>query len=470
MKKMKIIVVGIVVAAITILTANGQNLVIKNVNVIDVEEGSIIARQDIWVENGIITKISKHRSKKSKNKNTVEIEGDGKYLLPGFIDTHVHVAIGPVYGSIVNSKPVLGMRLEEDLPRITSELLLSHGVTTSRDPGGKTSVTVQVKRDIASGKMAGPEFLVAGTIIDTSEFINLAVSRKNKDDVIAEIRRQKKSGVDFIKFYTSLGPELLQSGIEEAHRLNLGTIGHLHSTSWTEASQMGIDNIVHIIPGNDSYIPESYRSAYNQSTAFGSKAFYKWFEYVDLESVSIENMIVRLRENGTSVDPTLVVFHAVFFGNTSQYNTSPFLDQLPETLIGNWRSFFNFNLGWVEQDFVDAQKVWPKVQRFTKMLHDGGVLLTVGTDANNPWIVGGDSFHRELKLLTECGLSSAEVLKMGTLNGAKLLNIDGRTGTIEVDKEADFVLLNSNPLEDIENSRDIAMTISNGVVVYDSKE
>jgi imidazolonepropionase-like amidohydrolase len=100
-----------------------------------------------------------------------------------------------------------------------------------------------------------------------------------------------------------------------------------------------------------------------------------------------------------------------------------------------------------------------------KMLHNEGILITAGTDANNPWIVPGDSFHKELILLKDCGLSPAEVLKIATLNGAKLLGIDYRTGTIEKGKEADLILLNANPLDDLGNIRDIHAVLSNGTVV-----
>lgn len=279
--------------------------------------------------------------------------------------------------------------------------------------------------------------------------------------MIKEIRKQKEAGVDFIKFYTSLSPELLELGINEAKKMKLGTIAHLHSTSWTKASRLGIDNIVHIIPGSDTYMPEEHRAIYQQYELVGKAAF-KWFEYVDLESEVIANLITTLKNNNTSVDPTLVVFHATFFGNTSEYTSNDLFNEYPKVLVDNWKTF-NFNLGWTDEDFDDAQKVWPKVQKFVKMLHDNDILLTTGTDGNNPWIIPGDSYHREIKLLANSGLTNAEILKMATLNGARLLKIEDRTGTIEKGKEADLVMLKSNPLIDINNTRDIIMVFSNGV-------
>lgn len=465
MKKIKIIILGIVVAAISIQISNGQDLLIKNVNVIDVENGELQKGTDIYIQNGVIVNISKSKKRKKIDQNSTVIDGTGKYLMPGYVDTHVHVAMGPIGMAIEDGKPVVQLSILDSLPKITSELLVEHGITTSRDPGGKTEVTVQTKKDIAAGKMKGPEFFVAGSILDTTAFANLVAKVTNEKEVRDEIRKQKNAGVDYIKLYTSLTPELTKIGIDESHKLGLKTISHLHTTSWTEASNLGIDNIVHIIPGHERYLPEDHRAAYHQAAMMGAIGFYKWFEYVDLESDEIIDLILTLKENNTSIDPTLVVFHATFFGNTTQYKSNEKLNELPAELLNNWKTAFNFNIGWKEQQFSEAQRTWPKVQQFVMMLHEGGILLTAGTDANNPWIVPGNSYHKELALLKECGLTNAEVLKIATLNGAKLLEIDDRIGTIEKGKEADLVLLNSNPLDDIRSSSDINTVLLNGAII-----
>ena len=446
-------------------STEAQDLVIKNINVIDVKKGIVKENMDVRISNGMISRVSKHKRYREHDENIKIIDGSAKYLMPGFIDTHVHMAMGKVDVSLMDGQPSIGMQLEDDLPEITANLLLKHGITTGRDPGGLTDVTVKTKKKIAAGEISGPEMFVAGSILDNTQFTNLVATVRSKNEVVEEIRRQKEAGVDFIKFYTSLTPELLKVGVAEAHKLKLGTIAHLHSTSWTTVSRLGIDNIVHIIPGSEDYLPDENKASYHQYELMGSKAFYKWFEYVDLECEAVANMIKTLKTNNTSIDPTLVVFHATFFGNSDAYSSNELLNELPQRMVDNWKASFNFNLGWTEEDFTDAQKVWPKVQKFVRMLHDNNILLTAGTDANNPWVVPGDSYHRELKLLSECGLTNAEVLKIATLNGAKILNIEDRVGSVERGKEADLVLLHSNPLVDIKNSSDIFMSISNGVEI-----
>lgn len=445
--------------------AYSQDLVIKNTNVLRVENGEIEENMDVEIRDGVIFNISKHGGKSAYGRDITVIDGGGNYLMPGFIDTHVHMAMGEVEVAFAGGEPVLKMELEPKLPGISGQLLLKHGITTARDPGGLTEVVVDVREKIASGEISGPELFTAGSIIDTTQFVNLVATIKSEAALREEIGKQKEAGVDFIKFYTSLSPELLVAGLEEAKKLGLGTIGHLHASSWSEASRLGLENIVHITPASEVYLPAEHRETYRQFELTGSKATYKWFEFVDLDSELIAELIRTLKENKTAIDPTLVVFHAAFFGDTEEYTSNPQLSSYPQALVDSWKTFFNFTIGWTNDDFRNAQQVWPKVQKFVKMLHDEGIFLTVGTDSNNPWIIPGDSYHREIKLLVDSGLDNWDVLKMATINGARLLKIDSRTGSIEKGKEADLVMLKSNPLEDINNTRDIAMVFSNGVQI-----
>ncbi|MFD2562515.1 amidohydrolase family protein [Aquimarina rubra] len=462
MKKQCIVLLTL--CALFLMNAKAQDLVIKNVNVIDVENGILKTSQDVLIKGKKIQKIVNSKPGKVYE-NAKVIDGTEKYLSPGFVNSHVHVALGPVGVEFEDKKPVLAIKLEKELPKITLELLLEYGITTARDPGGYTQSTVQAKKQIENGLLKGPELLVAGSILDTSRFKNLTATVHNTSQIREEIRAQYKAGVDLVKLYTSLTPEFLEAGIDEAHKLGLGTVAHLHSTSWTEAANLGIDNIVHIIPGNDSYIPESKREDYHNAEKMGTKAFFKWFELVDLDSKEIKEMIKALKSNDVSIDPTLIPFHAAFFGDQGLYQSNELLKRLPEPLVTNWKTVFNFNIGWTKDDFEIAHNVWPKVERFTRMLHEEGIMLTAGTDANNPWIVPGDSFHKELKLLKACGISNKDVLRIATINGAKLLNLENQIGSITIGKDADLVLLSKNPLEDISATSNLELIISNGEII-----
>lgn len=463
---MKLLALLLVITISTTLNAFAQSLFISNTNIVDVKNGAILSSRDVLIEHGIIKQIVPHKLGKSSG-DVTHIDGAGKFIIPGFIDTHVHVAIGPVGVTLIDGKPVLEIKLDDELTKTTAKLLLDHGVTTARDPGGFTEITVSAKNRIAKGEIPGPELLVAGSIIDTLQFKNLTSQIKTEQEIRDEILLQKEAGVDMVKLYTSLSPRQLKVGIDYAHSIGLTTVSHLHTTTWTQAAELGLDNIVHIIPGSDQLLPNEKRADYNQAALLGAIAFYKWFEYVDLESSEITEMIAALVENDVSVDPTLVPFHAAFFGNQNIYQSNPKLDLLPRSLVENWETTFNFNLGWNSKDFEIAQSVWPKVEKLLRMLDDAGILLTAGTDANNPWIVPGDSFHEELQLFGKAGFSNAEVLKIATYNGAKLMKIEDRVGLIKEGYEADLVILDENPLHNLKATREIYKIINNGKVIRD---
>lgn len=466
MKKIRNLLIMIMSLSLTPMI--GQDLIIEHVNVVDVETGELLRNQNVSVREGKITRIQAKPIGPEENVRT--IDGSGKYLLPGFIDSHAHISMGPVSLEYEEGKPVLVLSPDEELKNKSLELLLKFGVTSVRDPGGNTEIMVSTKRAVNQKKIAGPELFVAGHVIDKIEFRNLTTKVTSIAEIQEEVRRQKRAGVDIIKLYTSLSPAMIKAGIDEAHKQGLLSTAHLHSTSWKEAAELGIDNIVHIIPGNEYGLPESKKDEYHGISAFGTKAFFKWFELVDLDGPEIKEMIAALKRNNVSIDPTLVPFHAAFFGDTGEYQSNELLSELPDAMLENWKTIFNFNIGWTPEDFKIAKKAWPKVQRFTRMLYENGILLTAGTDANNPWTVPGDSFHRELVLLNKCGIPAADVLKMATINGAKIVRADARIGSIKVGKEADLVLLDHNPLEDIRHTRAINMVIVDGVVVRDNEE
>lgn len=435
-------------------------LIISNVNVITGEGGNVLTNHAVIIDNDKIVAI---RSMNEMNgvQSADIIDAQNAYLVPGFIDTHVHVGIGPVGAKLEGEEPVLFTAPSASIAEHTLGTLLNYGITTARDPGGDINTTVAAKRRVQNGEIAGPHLFVAGDILDTMKFENLAATVTTPDDIRAEVSRQASLGVDWIKLYTGLTKDLVAAAIEEAHSQDVKVTGHLQKTSWKDASQLGIDSIVHILPGSTELLPSRKHAEYKASMA-NSLFMFKWFEFADFNSANIEDMITSLRENNVSVDPTLAVFHAMAFGDQDSYLKNPALKHASPELVDNWQTTFNFNLGWTQDDFNYAQSIWPRVSKFAKRLHDSGITLTTGTDANNPWVVPGDSFHKELELLVAAGISEREVITIATRNGAELLGIQDRIGTISPYKQADLVLLQRNPYEDITATREIIWVMQNG--------
>jgi imidazolonepropionase-like amidohydrolase len=152
------------------------------------------------------------------------------------------------------------------------------------------------------------------------------------------------------------------------------------------------------------------------------------------------------------------------WGDSPRITANPDLAYAAPSSVRNWGEF-TLTSGWTRSDYDSARAVWPKVLQFEKLLYDRGVLITAGTDANNPWTAPGASFHHELEMLVSAGIPAAQVVRIATQNGAEALGIVDRVGTVEPGKRADLVLLRADPIADIRNTRAIAMVMLNGRTV-----
>ena len=345
----------------------------------------------------------------------------GKYIIPGLFDMHAHVA-GVLKNSYdhVTSENTLGM-------------LLDHGITTIRSPGGPTNKSVSLKEEVSKGTIKGPEIFTAGRLLNSPElpvpFVEKQVT--SEEEVREEVRRQAAIGVDYIKLYVGLKPDLVKAAIDEAHSQRIKVIGHLYHTSWTDAANLGIDFLTHGVPVSPLLLSKDKQQIF-KLTGGGPFDHSLWLDLVDLNSTEIRNMMDSLVENQIPIDPTLSIYEAIF-----------------------------------KQDSTDPQNEqrWTKVLQLTKMMHESGVKILSGSDLPNFGLVPGESLHHELELLVEAGISPRDVIKIATRNGAEALNLINQTGTIEPGKQADILILSANPAEDIENTNRIDSVISNGKIM-----
>ncbi len=160
-----------------------------------------------------------------------------------------------------------------------------------------------------------------------------------------------------------------------------------------------------------------------------------------------------MKDKGTVVDPTVTIFHSMFLNKTGEIDPgyAMIADHLP-TNVG--RGFLGSTLQITEEQAPNYQRSAQALLQMIKKLHDAGIQLVAGTDA-----IAGFTLHRELELYVEAGISNADVLKIATLDSAKVAGQDKKTGSIEVGKVADLVLIEGNPLEDISAIRKVIWTI-----------
>jgi imidazolonepropionase-like amidohydrolase len=380
------------------------------------------------------------------------VDVSGKFLLPGFADLHAHVLLHPT-----DAKGHLAAKADRGLTLLTLKLLLAHGVTTVRDPGAETEAAVALRKSLAAGAIAGPRLWTCGRILDTGGIESEPFVRvETAEQARGEVRRQAAAGVDCVKAYSGIGPGLLRSILDEAHAQRLPVLGHLAATTWREAIDLGIDGIEHAAPWTPDLVPRAVNGG-----LFGRV---EWLERLDLDEFPVHALIAALARRRVPVDVTLIAMHTKLFGDSDRWQRNPDLALVPASIVKGFRAGA-FTRTWTEAQYIRAHAAWPKLLEWVRALHQGGVLLTAGTDTPTPWIVPGASLHDELLLLEEAGIPRAEVLRIATRNAAIALRREAEQGTVEVGKLADLVILAADPLVDLRNTRRIEMVIQRGRMV-----
>jgi predicted amidohydrolase YtcJ len=227
---------------------------------------------------------------------------------------------------------------------------------------------------------------------------------------------------------------------------------------------MGLDGIVHLMPLSPDLLNPEQRAAWQSKARGGMYSLFEWWEHFDPESPQADRLVAAFREQRPVFDATLVAFHAAFV----QDQDNPYKDDARRhahpRLLAHWNDWFTFAIGWKPEDFRRARAVWPKVQRMAARLYDTEARMTLGTDMSNPWIAPGISLHREMQLLAEAGVPNSKLLLAATGNAADALGAGQRLGRIAAGFDADLVVLDSNPLEDIKHTREIHAVVLNGTL------
>jgi len=372
----------------------------------------------------------------------------GNWMVPGFIDTHAHMP-------------------EPDEQEHVLRVLVAFGITSARAPAGIAEANVKLREALKRNEILGPQIQTAGRLIDAPDgpFTGWAAEVKMDEEIRAEVRRQADEGVDYVKLYKGIGPELAKAAIDEAHSLGLRVIGHLGNTTWSQASSFGIDGIVHsgIYATSWELGPESdwelIRLAFYDGKNAGDEVGFRVLrEDVVADGPEATKWARELAEQRTPVEPNLVLLQAVIWGDDASIYKALEQEYAPASWRnGSWLYAFPhpYSAARTAEWASEARKTYPLFEQLAVLLYRSGAVLTVGTDMMNPWMTPGVAFHREMQLLVQAGLSPAEVLVAATRNGAIAMGIDDQVGTIDEGKVADLVVLRADPTADITNTRHI---------------
>jgi imidazolonepropionase-like amidohydrolase len=369
------------------------------------------------------------------------IDARGKYLIPGLIDTHTHSAY-------------------DGKDSWLSSRFLSSGITTVLDTGSLPPV-YELRRRIASGELQGPRMLVCGPMI-TGEPIAFPMSEvvKTPDEARRAVDQRVAAGADLIKTHAQLPPDALRAAIDEAHKKGLRTISHTGRTNALEAVLAGTNILTHLVGVPDAAVPDPEKIRTAHTTAFLAGWITSSLAWLQADPAKLDELIREMVSRRVAYSPTLSIHHTIAFArDPDAFREAAAASNPPAEILKDWQ-------GLAKQPFDTApfKKAWINMQQFVKRFYDAGGMLIVGTDTAAVYQAPGLSAHEEMRLMVELGVPAIDALRAGTINGARALGIDSETGSIEPGKLADILIVDADPLADINNTRKIAQVIKAGVV------
>ena len=426
---------------------SNEKIAILHVSIIDVVKGKLIQDQTVLLTGDRIVDIFPSTEKRSFKKYR-KINARGKYLIPGLIDTHVHI-----HSFLKNE--------QRHRVSIALNMMLYHGVTGFREASGSTltKTLIGLRDSLQSARSLAPDMYISGIATSTNLKHLDAVSYTQL------VQKFKKMGVDGIKVKFTTFEETREI-IDEAHKLRLPVYGHTANLWKSDSSNVlgdftpgivehGIDGVMHtggFPPIQTGLVPAPPRKEDWEASWLYMDAMWLYTDK-DLENALIKNMVRR----GVWLEPTLVTEQLI---TARQLYNNEMLKYSFSTVNDFFEGFPKLS----KPQMDTAIMAFKRKQAFVKKFHDAGGTVLAGTD-----LLYGSSLHKELELLADAGLSPAEALKAATYHNAKALGWLEQLGTIEKGKRASLLLLDKNPLDDIRNTSSVNTIFIRGHIL-DGKE
>jgi imidazolonepropionase-like amidohydrolase len=417
------------------LTADAKRPVLfRNVKIYDADNERFVAGQNVLAANGKIQMVGKMLPKLPAG--TRVIDGRGKTLVPGLWDSHMHVG--------------------DDFQTV-SELAL--GVTSCRNPGGPIELEVSQRERRNKETLLAPECFDSVIVDQKGPLVaqgSEAVS--SLDETLAAVRKIKANNLTAVKFYTSMNPAWIPPAAAEAHKLGLHVHGHIPAGMRTlDAINAGYDEITHIYFATMQAMPEEVVAKSNTTMRLLGPG--KYFKDVDLDAEPMKTVIKTMAEKKIVLDPTLVVVEGVLLANAGTVTPAyaPYVGTLPAATERGFKSGAIPYLPGMTR--ADAQASVHHMQEYVAKLRRAGVPIVAGTDGFGMELV------RELELYVGGGMTPAEALATATIAPARNVKADNRTGSINVGKEADLLLVDGDPEKNIGDLRNVDQVMSDGVLM-----
>lgn len=415
-----------------------QALAIENVTVVPMAGQRYIESATVLIRDGRIAAIEPARSA-AVAADVRRIDGRGKWLMPGLTDMHVHLENIRMLRLVLNNTNIPADAISNDdvfLPYV------ANGVLQVLDLQAM-SETIGQRVEIEAGRMLGPRIIAAAMIDGSPPLWPVGMTRvaTSAEQGRQAVRDAAAEGYDAIKVYSRLSFEAFEAIVDEARALKLPVIGHLpgrQSGRIAEAVQAGLGMVAHA----EEFAQYTAKPSLNAIP-----------QYVELMKRSGAWLTATLSLNERLVE------------QTSEPETLKTRSEL-RALHPMWREVVINHNPYVAQASAERIAALQDIVKFNRELVrafvEAGVPVVAGTDALVPGVVPGFSIHDELAALVGAGMTNHQALEAATRRPSEWLGVLAERGTVEVGKQADLLLLDADPLQDVGNARRISAVIMDG--------
>lgn len=437
--------------------AQNEAVLLQNIHVVDVRTGEVNLTS-VLIQDGKISRIAGKISPKTEVKR---IDGTGKYLIPGLVDAHIHLFQS---GGIYTRPDALDLRAhkpyDEEIQwaRANAGDILKRylrcGITTVMDVGGPMS-NYDIRTEFDDSQNY-PNLYLTGPLISTYQPAALDVADPpiikvaTPEEARKKVQEQLPSKPDFIKIWYIASAEtpaestydMVAATIDESHKHGLKVAVHATELNTAKlALKAGADFLVHSVE----------------------------------DEVADQEFIDLLKKKDVSYIPTLIVHENYIhtFLQSHAFTPEDFAISPPVPLGSH------FDLKKIDNERLKRIQGSEKIVNLLRgnshkadsvrdlnlsLLNDKSVNIVTGTDAGNIGTLHASSYYNEIATMREFGMSNLDILRASTINGAAILNQTDHIGVVEEGKIADLVVLDANPLEDLNALKNIRYVIKSGKV------
>lgn len=440
--------------------ASTAPLLLDNVSIVDVKTGQINPHQAVWIDKGRISNIATSDSISTESSAAVRTElmtdgrlkvhAAGRFVMPGLTDMHTH-----------------SLQIS---PQLHHPLWIAAGVTAVRDlsgcmlePDSFQACTADRKRwqqQLLAGQRTSPNYWLHSSYqlnggpevpVDYPAFFKL----QSAADARALVAHYKAQGTDFIKVYEKLSLQQYQWLVAAAGEADMRSAGH---QPWLVPFSQMIDAGQRSVEHGRVFIFECADAikAYKQQPLTQRFQPEQWRKLLQSQNPQLcQQLMQQMALSSTWWSPTLLTLQLGAKAGDTVFRQDNRLKFVPYLLQLVWRGDADAMLAktYDHQGLNVHAELLALAQQQLKQAQQAGVKILAGTDTPDSFVFAGSGLHDELALYQQAGLTPLEVIQTATINPAIFSGIAAHTGSVAVGKTADLLLLNHNPLLDLNTMR-----------------